>query len=194
MSLSDVLRGVLDSIVSSLKTQTATWVGTLVVAILAVFSSYFTEKIKFALNRADQRTKQFEEIATEVSHYIFSAELNREFIEHGWTTESTMKKLLDDYNESVTALRKKEFVYQSWIQKFWGKKEADQFKCFMKSVREFDSTVHSLNDEFENVNIKKKADKIDPKRAEEALKVMNPAIEDMRRQGSAFLTTIQNQG
>jgi len=183
--------GLLDSIGSSLKTQTATWLVAFGIGLLTLFSSRITEKVKFALNRADQRTKQYEELATEVSQYIFSAELNAEFIEHGWTTKATMTGLLKDYNESITALRKKEFVYLSWIKKFWGENKAGQFEFFMKSVREFDSTVHSLNDEFEEVNIKDSKPKIDPNRAEQALKVMKPAINNMRKQGTKLLMALE---
>lgn len=191
MSMTDNQDGWLDNIKSSLKTQTATWLVAFAITILGLFSSHITESVKFALNRADLRTKQFEELATEVSQYIFSAELNTEFIEHDWTTKATMTELLKEYNESITTLRKKEFVYQSWIQRFWGKNEADRFESFMKYVREFDSSVHSLNDEFEEVNIKGSKPKIDRKRAEEALKVMKPAIDNMRKQGRALLAAIE---
>lgn len=191
MTMTDNQDGWLDNIKSSLKTQTATWLVAFAIAMLGLFSSHITESVKFALNRADLRTKQFEELATEVSHYIFSAELNTEFIEHDWTTKATMTELLNEYNESITTLRKKEFVYQSWIQKFWGKTEADQFESFMKYVREFDSSVHSLNDEFEEVNIKGSKPKIDRERAREALKVMKPAIDNMRKQGRALLAAIE---
>jgi len=189
--MTDNQDGWLVNIKSSLKTQTATWLVAFAVAMLGLFSSHITESVKFALNRADLRTKQFEELATEISHYIFSAELNTEFIEHDWTTKATMTELLKEYNESITILRKKEFVYQSWIQKFWGENEADQFESFMKYVREFDSSVHSLNDEFEEVNIKGSKPKIDRKRAEEVLKVMKPAIDNMRKQGRALLAAIE---
>ncbi len=46
-----------------------------------------------------------------------------------------MTTLLNDDNESITTLRKKEFVYLSWIQKYWGKDDAAKFGAFMKSVR-----------------------------------------------------------
>jgi hypothetical protein len=145
--------GWLDTIGTSLKTQTATWLVAFLIAILGLFSSRITESIKFSLNRADLRTKQYEELASEVSQYIFSAELNAEFIQNDWTTKQTMTELLKEYNKSITTLRKKEFMYLSWIQKYWGKNETAQFESFMKTVREFDLAIHSLNDEFEAVNI-----------------------------------------
>jgi hypothetical protein len=59
-----------DAIKSSLVSQTATWLVALIIAVLTLFSSRLTESIKFALNRADARTSQYEELATEVSQYI----------------------------------------------------------------------------------------------------------------------------
>lgn len=179
--------GLYSMIIASLKTQTATWAGVLLFGILSVFSTRIAESVKLALNRADLRTNQFEELASNVSQYIFIAELNTEFIEHDWTTKQTMTELVKEYNDSITALRKKEFVYLSWIQKYWGKNEAAQFESFMKSVLEFDLAIHSINDELEAVNIIGSKPKIDRKRAEEALKVMKPAIENMRNQGRQFL-------
>lgn len=97
---------------------------------------------------------------------------------------------MSKYNESITTLREKEFVYQSWIQKFWGNNSANQFESFMKYVREFDTSIHSLNDEFEEVIIKGSKRKIDKERAEKALKTMKPAIDNMRKQGRALLATL----
>lgn len=182
-------RKLLESIASS----GTTWIVTFAIGILTIFSSQITESVKFAINRADMRTKQYEELATEVSNYIFSAELNVEFIEHGWTTKKSMTALVDDYNKSIEQLRKKEFVYHSWIQKFWGKNEADEFESFMKSVRESDSAMHLLNDQYEAVNIAESQKKIDENSAKEALKIMKPAVEHMRRQGIEFLKTLEGR-
>ena len=65
---------------SSLKTQTATWLVAFLISILGLFSGKLTESIKFGLNRADLRTNQYDELATEISQYIFSAELTTKFI------------------------------------------------------------------------------------------------------------------
>jgi hypothetical protein len=59
-----------------------------------------------------------------------------------------------------------------------------------------DSTGHSLNDEFERVNInasqeKTAQEKINPNRAADAVKVMKPAIENTRQQGFALLTALE---
>ncbi len=55
--MSDNVNCWFDTIVSSIKKQMATWVITIVITILGLLSSYITESVKFALNRADLRTK-----------------------------------------------------------------------------------------------------------------------------------------
>jgi len=175
---------------TSLKTQTATWLVAFLIGIFGFFSGRITESVKFALNRADLRTKQYEELAIEISQYIFSAELNTEFIENNRTTKTTLTELVTEYNTSITTLRKKEFVYVAWIQKYRGKKESTKFDDFMITVREFDKAIHSLNDEFEKVNITGEADKVDPERAKEALKLLQPPAKKLREQGRAFLVSL----
>ncbi len=176
---------------TSLKTQTATWLAAFLIGILGLFSGRITESIKFALNRADLRINQYEELATEISQYIFSSELNTEFIENNWTTKKTLTELVTEYNMSITTLRKKEFVYAAWIQKYWGKQKSAKFDEFMEAVREFDKAIHSLNDEFEKINITGEQDKVNPARAKEALKLLQPAAKTLRERGHALLMSLE---
>ena len=74
--------------------------------------------------------------------------------------------------------------------KVLGKDKVAQFEMFFKSVRTYDSAIHSLNDEFEAVNIIGSKPKIDRRRAEEALKTIQPAFENMRVLGSQLLTAL----
>jgi hypothetical protein len=182
--------GWLEIVKSSLKSQSATWFVALLITILTLFSSRLTESIKSALNRADLRTRQYEELATEISEYIFAVELTVEFIEKDWTTKESLTELIKNYNQSITTLRKKEFVYLAWLRKYWDNKQVVQFEKFMQSVRAFDSVTHSLNDEFEAVNITGAKPKVDSNRADEALKAMKPAAERVRENGSSFLNSL----
>ncbi|SFU86520.1 hypothetical protein [Pseudoduganella namucuonensis] len=180
----------LQGIAISLKTQTATWLVAFMIGILSLFSGHMTESVKFALNRADLRTQQYEELAIEISQHIFSAELTTEFIESNWTTKKTLTDLVAEYNTSITTLRKKEFVYATWIQKYWGKEQSAKFDAFLESIREFDKVIHSLNDEFEKVNITGEQQKVDPKRAKEALKLLQPAATKLRERARSLLVSL----
>ncbi len=181
----------LEGLSTSLKTQTATWLVAFLIGIFGLFSSHITESVKFALNRADLRTKQYEEVATEISAYIFSAELNTEFIENGWTDKKTMTDLIVEYNTAITSLRKKEFVYAAWVKHYWSDKQLAAFDAFMTSVTAFDKAIHSLNDEFEKVNVTGKQEKIDLGRAKKALEQMKPAAKKLRDDGRALLILLE---
>ncbi|GAA4459672.1 hypothetical protein GCM10023156_39580 [Novipirellula rosea] len=98
--------------------------------------------------------------------------------------------LITEYNESISTLRKKEYVYLAWIQKFWGEGEVARFEEFINAVREFDSAIHSLNDQFEAVNITEKQEKVDPERAKEALELLIPAVESVRKNGRRLLLSL----
>lgn len=180
----------LAGIATSLKTQTATWLVVFMIGILSLFSGRITDSVKFALNRADLRTKQYEELAIEISQHIFSTALTTEFIENNWTTEKALTDLLTEYNTSITTLQKKEFVYATWIQKYWEKEQSEKFDAFLESIREFDKAIHSLNDEFEKVTITKEQRKVDPQRAKEVLKLLQPAATKLRERGRSLLVSL----
>jgi hypothetical protein len=55
-----------NGIISSLKSQTATWLVALLIALLSIFSSQITERVKLALNRADLTSKYYEELASDL--------------------------------------------------------------------------------------------------------------------------------
>ncbi len=179
----------MQGLASSLKTQTATWLVAFLLGILGLFSGQITESVKFALNRADLRTTQYDELATEISQYIFSAELNTELIGSSSTTKDTLKKVVGEYNTYILTLRKKEFVYAAWIQKYWGDSQELKFKVLMQSIRQFDNALHSINDELGKIANRKK-ETIDPERAKEAMVLMQPAVKKLREDGYALLISL----
>jgi hypothetical protein len=180
----------MSAFLESFRTQLGTWLVAFLIAILGLFSSWFTERIKFGLNRADLRTTQYEELASEMSQHIFFADLLTEFLDNGWTTRQTMTDLLKDYNTSIITLRKKEFVYTSWIHKFWGQEQVNSFNKFMSVVREFDTELHSLNNEFEAVNITGTQNKVDEKAAAKATQEMKPTLEKLHAEGHDLLMSL----
>jgi len=64
-----------------------TWMATLTVTFITIFFDKILEKIRFSLNRADLRTKYFEEMATEFSTYLFWVSIYQERFERGWTDD-----------------------------------------------------------------------------------------------------------
>ena len=179
----------MSSIIESLKSQTGIWFVGAVITVLTIFSSQLSEKIKLHLNKADLRTKQYEELAVEISSFIFSAELSVEFIENEWTTKETLAWLISDYNESLTMLRKKEYVYLAWLKKYWGDEELKNFDGFMKSLKIFDYSIHTLNDEFEAVLYKEK-EKVDSKVSSIAIENMKSELSKLRDNGRILLEAL----
>jgi hypothetical protein len=172
---------------TSLRTQAATWFVGAVIALLSVFSSHLTEGVKASINRADLRTKSYEELSKDLSDYVFVSELSQEYIEHGWTSRDAMGPLIKEYNDAITKLRKNEFVYLSWLSRYWGKAEVKALSEVMATTRQFDQQVHALNDEFEAVNIKKSKKTIDKERGKEASLAMRPTLDALRSQVRALL-------
>jgi hypothetical protein len=181
----------LSSVVESLKAQAAIWFVGFVISLLAIFSSNITESIKSSLNRADVRSKYYEELAQNLSDFDFEAELAVEYIGNGLTEAEGLIPLINEYNESITTLRKKEYVYLSWVNRFWGKSGLADLERSYDAVKSFDSAIHSLNGEFEAVNIKKTQQKVDPKKAEDALVRLRPALADFQERSKKLLLELQ---
>ncbi len=172
-------------ILLSFRTQFLAWFIGFMIAILTVFSNNIVENIKFSVNKANQRIKFYEELSSDLSEYIFIAEINIEFLEKGWTTEPSLSLNIREYNDSVTKLRKKEYVYLSWLKHFWKDKEVKLFSEIFQEIKSFDSVIHSLNDEFEKVNISKTSMKVEPTIGNEAAinmkKIFVPLREKIRK-------------
>jgi len=141
----------LQSIIATFKDRTGTWLVAVIFAIMTIFSDRVTESIKFGLNRADNRVKQYESLCAELSSYISKVEWVHEFLSKAWTTELALKELIPDYNKSITSLRSNEYVYLAWLHRYWDKNKEEEFHQIMTSIKGIDTEIHGLNDEFELV-------------------------------------------
>jgi hypothetical protein len=177
---------------ASLRTQTATWFVGVVIAVLSVFSSHLTESIRFSINRADLRSKSYEELSRDLSEYVYASKLCQENIERNLTTRDAMLPLIVEYNDAITKLNKNEFVYRSWLSRYWGREDAARFSDVMATARSVDRTFHSLNDEFEAVIINKSKPKVDDERAKKAATEMRPKLDALETQVRALLETSGN--
>ena len=61
----------LTAFLQSFATQAGAWFVGLVLAVLGSFSARIVENVKFGLNRADARAKYYEEMAVDISHFVF---------------------------------------------------------------------------------------------------------------------------
>lgn len=126
------------------------WLAATLVALLTAFSDKLLERIRFRLNRADLRAKYFEELAVDLSTYIFFAEIFCERYQKGWANDpEDLASIGGEVNGAVTTLRKKEFVYRSWVHRYWGHDTVAQFTEVMAAVKAVDDALHVFNDEGE---------------------------------------------
>ena len=124
-----------------------TWLAAVIVALLTIFSDKILGRIRFSLNRADLRVKYFEQLATDLSTYVFWVEVYHERFQRHWTDDlEDLEQIAGELNTAMTNLRKNEYVYLSWVHKYWGKNAAARFSDVMVSVKSVDIHTHAFND------------------------------------------------
>ena len=124
------------------------WLVATGIAILTIFSDKIVARIKLHVNRADLLTKYFEELAVDLSTYIFWVEVFHERYQRGWATDpEDMGSIGGEINGAVTTLRKKEYVYRAWVRKYWRSNEAHLVVRVLASVKAVDDAVHDLNND-----------------------------------------------
>ena len=127
--------------------QAGTWFVGAVLSLLGIFSARLLEKIKFALNRADLRAKYYEEMALDVSHFVFIVDrLLKVYYGSRWASDEDKSAIATEYNETMNGICRKEYVYLSWLQHYWNRKKADDFASVMRKIREVDAALLLLNE------------------------------------------------
>lgn len=131
----------------SLEDQTATWFVGLVLALLGVFSGRLVETVKFALNRADLRTKYYEQLAIDLSSFVFAVNrLTKVYYGSSWASDDDKSAIATAYNETMNKLCGQEYVYLSWLQHYWNEKAVKAFEVVMQQVRAVDSVLIQMNE------------------------------------------------
>ncbi|NEN97334.1 MAG: hypothetical protein F6K50_17930 [Moorea sp. SIO3I7] len=129
---------------------------TSMIGLVAFSADKIVEHIKLAANRADQQISNYNELATDLSDYIFFTEVLVKFYSQGWTTKSSLNKIVPRYNNAIIKLRKREYVNLALVHRLWGKKSANEFTEIMSLVKRIDALVHELNTEAGAVDSGKK--------------------------------------
>ena len=125
----------------------AAWLGAAVVGILSVFSDRIIGRIRFQLNRADLRVRYYEELATDLSAYLFYAGLYEERLRRGWTGDpDDIAAIISEMNGAVTILKKKEFVYRAWAHRYWGSVPAESLIDVLRMLDRLYEASYAFND------------------------------------------------
>jgi hypothetical protein len=137
-----------EHLLRSLEDQTATWFVGVVLALLGVFSGRLVETVKFALNRADLRTKYYEQLAVDLSSFVFAVNrLTKVYYGSSWASDEDKNAMAEAYNEAMVKLCSQEYVYLSWLQHYWNEKAVTAFEDVMKQVRTLDAVLIAMNEE-----------------------------------------------
>jgi hypothetical protein len=134
------------SFTEELLKEVAKWGVPIAGGLVAVFFSPLIDNIKLRLNRADIRAKQFEEFATDLSCFIYYAKVINYVQKEGLTDPTPLNALTESYNEAILALRKKEYVYRSWAERYWSKVDYPRFKAVMAAIDGVDRAMLVFND------------------------------------------------
>lgn len=129
----------------SLAEQAGTWFVGVVLALLGIFSGKLVETIKFALNRADLRTKYYEQLARDLSRFVFAVNRLHFVYVTDWADDEAKSAIAGFYDESMNELCSQEYVYMSWLYRFWTKRMLAAFASTMQWVRRVDAVVIRLN-------------------------------------------------
>jgi hypothetical protein len=168
--------------------------GTLIVgffvSVFAIFSSNITDRIKFALNTADLRSKYFEEFAENLSAFDFEAELIVEYLGDGFTDSETWDSITKEYNPLITTLMNKEYVYLSWINRYWDPARVDDVEATYIAVKAFDSAIHSLNKDFYALKLKK-IKNVNSDDVQQAMLRLRPALKTLQERSKKVLLELQ---
>jgi hypothetical protein len=136
-----------EHLLRSLEDQTATWFVGVVLALLGVFSGRLVETVKFALNRADLRTKYYEQLAVDLSSFVFAVNrLTKVYYGSSWASDEDKSAIAAAYNETMVKLCSQEYVYLSWLQHYWNEKAVKAFERVMEQVRNLDSVLIAMNE------------------------------------------------
>lgn len=186
--------GLWSKFVDSLTQQLGLFLVVALIGILTVFSDNLAARIKFALNRANLREDRYAALSSQLSGYIFDCELVQEDLTKGLTTMDDLTPIINNYNKDVTDLRRNEYANQALIARYWDDQRRAEFVALMAQIRTIDSTFHSLNDEFEQVNSpnnpNRKA-KVDPARAKATAALLQPLLLKFEPQAQKLLNDLE---
>jgi hypothetical protein len=147
VSVRDEMQEWLPNLSKSVIEHAGTWFVGLVLAVLGVFSDRIVGRLRFALNRADLRAKCYEEMAESISHFVFLIDrMVNVYYGSTWVTDKGKSAIASEYDAITNEIMRKEYVYQSWMKRYWGKETNDAFRSTMAIVKHVDAVLRELND------------------------------------------------
>jgi hypothetical protein len=125
----------LSQVSGSLLNQVSGLLVAMVLAILGLFSGKLVETIKFALNRADLRSKYYEQIAVDISHLVFITSQIIRVYDSAWIGDDGKRALAEEYDGTMNKVFRMEYVYLFWVKRYWGRSKYQLFIKMMDALR-----------------------------------------------------------
>ena len=179
-----------ESLWLSLKSETATWFSAVVIATVAALVPQITESVKLNINRSDLRSQLYENLASDLSEYLFYCQSFMELLESGVTQKESLDQVIPDYNRAVVEISKKEFVYGAQLNRAWGKEAAADFPVLMESIEAFDSALRELNSEFVTVRSGRSL-RMDPNVIRQSLPQLQSSLANLRKESKRMLSSLK---
>jgi hypothetical protein len=123
-----------------------TWLALTFVGLLTVFSDKILGRIRFALNRADLRSAYYEELAANLSAFVFYADLFHVRMIRGESGFDDLPDIAGDVNEAYVTLKTKEYVYRSWVRRYWNKDGIAKFELVMQAAKNVYEAIIEFNE------------------------------------------------
>jgi hypothetical protein len=138
----------LNHFLMSFANQAGSWFLGVVLTLLGALSGRVVEKVKFSLNRADLRIKHYEKMAVEISRFTFIIDrLVNVYFGSNWVDEEGKGAIAHEYDKVTNKVRRMEYVYRSWIRRYWPREKYDIFLFTMKTMQNIDAVLRSLNEQ-----------------------------------------------
>ena len=134
------------SLTDQMLVEVAKWAIPIAGGLIVVLFTPLVETLKLSVSRGELRIRQYEEFATDLSRFLFQAELQHEYMSASWASQDDLDEITEEYNLAITTLRSKELVYLAWAERYWRPRELPTFQYVLKLVRQVDATIHAFND------------------------------------------------
>jgi hypothetical protein len=122
------------------------WLILSLVGLLTVFSDKIVGRVRFALNRADLRSKYYEALALDLSTFVFYSDLFHVRYIRGESHFKDVDAIRGEVNGSFVTLKTKEYVYRSWVRRYWSDNRVKRFESVMLSATNVYDAIIEFNE------------------------------------------------
>lgn len=122
---------------------------TALVTIFMVFPQALADRLKTGLNIADQRIVVYKEVAKSASTFNYGVDgiyqVYSEGLQQGCLNIGFARKIVTDYNTSITEVMTNEYIYKAEVKKLWRKSIIASYDSLYEAMKSMDTAIHAMN-------------------------------------------------